>query len=184
MWYNIIYNIMSCDDYLKCTVESSDDTRSCRNIKRYCPSTGLAGPWVPGRLRLLGSSRLSALWRWQGPYPYAPAAFTPQEFSWYSFLEAESTTGHVVPLVASEKIPSDITGDRSRYPPTSSVVPWPLRYPRPSQKHKFVWISTECVECVWLWDIGIVRIQRGEGLRERWSRIRDFYEGVIVTKCK
>jgi hypothetical protein len=34
----------------------------------------------------------------------------PQEFSWYSFLEAESTLGHMVPSVASQKIPSDITG--------------------------------------------------------------------------
>jgi hypothetical protein len=37
----------------------------------------------------------------------------PQEFSWYSFLEAESTPGHMVPSVASENIPSDTTGDRS-----------------------------------------------------------------------
>jgi len=27
--------------------------------------------------------------------PYAPAAFTPRKYSWYSFLlEAESTQGH------------------------------------------------------------------------------------------
>jgi hypothetical protein len=31
-------------------------------------------------------------WRWQGCQHYAPAAFTPREYSWYSFLlEAEST---------------------------------------------------------------------------------------------
>jgi hypothetical protein len=35
----------------------------------------------------------------------------PQEVSWYSLLEAESTPGHMVPSVASEKIPSDTTGD-------------------------------------------------------------------------
>jgi hypothetical protein len=46
----------------------------------------------------------------------------PQEFSWYSFLEAESTPGHMVPSVASEKIPSDTNGDRSRDLPTSSAV--------------------------------------------------------------
>jgi hypothetical protein len=34
----------------------------------------------------------------------------PQEFSWYSFLEAESTPGHMVPSVASENFPSDTTG--------------------------------------------------------------------------
>ena len=47
----------------------------------------------------------------------------PQEFSWYSFLEAESTPGHMVLSVASEKIPNDTTGDRSRDLPTSSAVP-------------------------------------------------------------
>jgi len=32
--------------------------------------------------------------RWLGYQPYAPAAFTPKKFSWYSFLsEAESTPG-------------------------------------------------------------------------------------------
>jgi hypothetical protein len=37
-------------------------------------------------------------------------------------IVAESTPGHMVPSVASEKIPSDITGDRCRDPPTSSAV--------------------------------------------------------------
>ena len=46
----------------------------------------------------------------------------PQEFSWYLFLEAESTPGHMVPSVESEKIPSGTTGDRSQDPPTSSAV--------------------------------------------------------------
>jgi hypothetical protein len=43
--------------------------------------------------------------------------------SWYSFLEAESTPGHMITSVATEKIPSDTTGDRSRDPQTSSAVP-------------------------------------------------------------
>jgi hypothetical protein len=61
----------------------------------------------------------------------------PPGLSWYSFLEAESTPGHMVPSVATEKIPSDTTGDPSRDPPTSSAVPLPLRYPRhPSNKYK------------------------------------------------
>jgi hypothetical protein len=46
----------------------------------------------------------------------------PPGVSWYSFLEAESTPGHMVPSVASEKIPSDTTGDRSPDPATSSAV--------------------------------------------------------------
>ena len=65
------------------------------------------------RLRILGG-RSS---------PLRTGLLYPQEFSWYSFLEAESTPGHMVPSVASEKIPSDNTGDRSRDLPTSSAVP-------------------------------------------------------------
>jgi hypothetical protein len=37
-----------------------------------------------------------------GRHPYAPAVFTPG-VSWYSFLEAEPTPGHMVPSVAKEK---------------------------------------------------------------------------------
>jgi hypothetical protein len=55
--------------------------------------------------------------------PLRTGRLYPQEFSWYSFLEAESTPGHMVPSEATEKIPSDTTGDRSRDPPTSSAAP-------------------------------------------------------------
>jgi hypothetical protein len=48
---------------------------------------------------------------------------SPPGVSRYSFLEAESTPGHMVPSVASEKIPSDTTGDRSRVPSICSAVP-------------------------------------------------------------
>jgi hypothetical protein len=41
-----------------------------------------------------------------GRQPQAPAALTPRGNPWYSFLEAESTPGHMVPTVATEKIPS------------------------------------------------------------------------------
>jgi len=40
---------------------------------------------------------------------------------WYSFSDAESTPGHMVPSVTTEKIPSDTTGNRSRDRPTSSI---------------------------------------------------------------
>ena len=50
---------------------------------------------------------------------------------WYSFLDADSTPGHMVLSVATEKIPSDTTGNRSRDRPTISAVPQPLRYPTP-----------------------------------------------------
>jgi hypothetical protein len=60
---------------------------------------------VPGRLRpriflTFGTTRAV------GRQPHAPAAFTPRGNPWYSFLEAETTPGHMVPSVATDKIPS------------------------------------------------------------------------------
>jgi hypothetical protein len=60
---------------------------------------------VPGRLRpriflTFGTTRVV------GRQPHAPAAFTPSRNPWYSFLESESTPGHTVPSVVTEKIPS------------------------------------------------------------------------------
>jgi hypothetical protein len=60
---------------------------------------------VPGRLRLrifltFGTTRVV------GRQPHAPAAFTPRGTPLYSFLEADSTPGHMVPSVATEKFPS------------------------------------------------------------------------------
>jgi hypothetical protein len=43
----------------------------------------------------------------------------------------------MVPSVASEKIPYDTTGNRSRDTPTSSAVPLPLRYRRQRQHGDF-----------------------------------------------
>jgi hypothetical protein len=70
----------------------------------------------------------------------------PQEFSWYSFLEAESTPGHMVSSVASEKIPSDTTGDRTRDLPTSSAV-----HIRIYSFYKSYW--TRCPTPTWLFEI-------------------------------
>ena len=76
---------------------------------------------VSGRLRswiflTFGTTRVV------GRQPYAPAAFT-RDFSWYKFLEAESTSGHMVLSVAKEKIHSDTTENRSRDRPTSTAAP-------------------------------------------------------------
>ena len=78
---------------------------------------------VPGRLRprilsTFGTTRVV------GRQPNAPAAFYPRRNPWYSFSEAESTSGHMVLSEGTtEKIPSDTTGDRSRDRPTSSAAP-------------------------------------------------------------
>jgi hypothetical protein len=47
----------------------------------------------------------------------------PRRNPWYSFLVAESTPGHMVLSVATEKIPSDTIGNRSRERPTSGALP-------------------------------------------------------------
>ena len=48
----------------------------------------------------------------------------PRINPWYSFSEAESTSGYMVLSErTTEKIPSDTTGNRSRDRPTSSAVP-------------------------------------------------------------
>jgi hypothetical protein len=60
---------------------------------------------VPGRLR----PRIFLTFRTMrvvGRQPHALAAFTLRGNPWYSFLEAESTPGHMVPSVATEKVPS------------------------------------------------------------------------------
>jgi hypothetical protein len=79
------------------------------------------------------------------------SSLLPPGVSWYPFLEAESTPGHMAPSVATEEIPSDTSRDRSRDPPTSSAVPQPLRYPRPH----FTAVSGELphVVCLLLWNI-------------------------------
>jgi hypothetical protein len=71
-----------------------------------CSSSGGAKQTALGKASPLqaltgyeGSRRLSipdfktvGTWRWQGCLPYAPAAFNPSKYPWYSFLlEAEST---------------------------------------------------------------------------------------------
>jgi hypothetical protein len=46
--------------------------------------------------------------------PLRTGRLYPQEFSWYSFLEAELTPGHMVPSVASKKSPLGIDPETFR----------------------------------------------------------------------
>ena len=60
---------------------------------------------VPGRLRpwiflTFGTTRVVRR------EPYAPATFTPGEIPGTQFLKADSTPGHMVPSVATGKIPT------------------------------------------------------------------------------
>jgi hypothetical protein len=57
------------------------------------PLQALTDPGDSRRLRLPDFKTIGTL-RWQVCQPYAPAAFTPRKYSWYSFLlEVESTPG-------------------------------------------------------------------------------------------
>jgi hypothetical protein len=88
-------------------------------VFRYKPdvAVGVPGGWGSWIFSTFGTMKVVR------SSPLRTGRLHPQEFSWYSFLEAESTPGHMVLSVASENIPSDTTGDRSRDLPTSSAVP-------------------------------------------------------------
>jgi hypothetical protein len=60
---------------------------------------------VPGRLRPRIFLTLDTT-RVVGRQPHAPATFTPRGNPWSSFIDDESTPGHMVPSVATEKIPT------------------------------------------------------------------------------
>jgi hypothetical protein len=63
----------------------------CTSKGKAIPFQALPGPEGSRRVRLSDFKTIGTL-RWQGCQPYAPAAFTPRKYSWYSFLlEAEST---------------------------------------------------------------------------------------------
>jgi hypothetical protein len=79
-----------------------------------------AGPWG---IRYVKAPDFHDVQHYEGANLLRTGRLYPQEFFWYLFLEADSTPGHMVPSVASEKISSDTTGDRSRDPQTSSAVP-------------------------------------------------------------
>jgi hypothetical protein len=69
----------------------------------------------------LEGSRLSAL---------GTGRVYPQDYPGTHFKRLSRPRGHGI-VGCHGKIPSDTIGDRSRDLPTSSVVPLPLRHPRP-----------------------------------------------------
>jgi hypothetical protein len=54
--------------------------------------------------------------------PLRTGRLHPQEFSWYSFLEAESTPEHMELSKLPEKILTETTGDRSGDPSICSAA--------------------------------------------------------------
>jgi hypothetical protein len=81
--------------------------------------------------------------------PHAPAAFTLRGNPWYSFIEAESTPGHMVPSVVKEKIPS--VTPPGIYPETVRLVAQCLKYyatPRPPCMCIYIYIYIYICVCV------------------------------------
>jgi hypothetical protein len=106
---NSLYFCTACSFKMKAP-RSSETLRMTQNFSvkvkvRSRPQQAARAQGFPGRLRpriilTFGTTRVV------GRQPHAPAAFTPRTNPWYSFLEAESTPGHMAPSVAMEKIPS------------------------------------------------------------------------------
>jgi hypothetical protein len=100
----------------------SKSTGKIQSVKVKVSQTGRGGPRGSGSVkapdfldvRYYEGGRSSAL---------RTGRLYPRRNPWYSFLETESTPGHMVLSVATQKIPSDTTGNRSRDRPTSSAVP-------------------------------------------------------------
>ena len=104
--YSSLPSIWSLRISNQCTAVSiTSFTRLSKEDKgKGLPQQAEVAQGVPGRLRpriflTFGTTRVV------GGQPYAPAAFTPSRNPWYSFLEAESTPGHMVPSVTTEKNP-------------------------------------------------------------------------------
>jgi hypothetical protein len=88
--YHVVCRLRPCDvlfpiPYNKCFMK-------VLVVGNAIPLQALTGS--EGFTRRLLDFKTIGTWRWQGCQPYAPAAFTPRKYSWYSFLlESESTPG-------------------------------------------------------------------------------------------
>ena len=97
-------------------------TTLCANSKGV-PREAEVAQGVPGRLR----PRIFVTFRHykgSGSSVRRTGRLYSRRNPWYSLSEAESTSGHMVLSgVPRKRIPSDITGNRSRDRPTSSAAP-------------------------------------------------------------
>jgi hypothetical protein len=84
-----------------CTATSVVQVKVKVKVFRYKPDVALgvpggSGSWIASTFGTMKVERSS---------PLRTGRLYPLEFSWYSFLEAQSTPGHMVPSVATEKNP-------------------------------------------------------------------------------
>ena len=74
-------------------VRKEQNNSRAQGRSKSSPVTGLEWPRGFQEIKVPRFHDNGTGW-WQGCQPYAPAAFTPRKYSWYSFLlEAESTPG-------------------------------------------------------------------------------------------
>jgi hypothetical protein len=99
---------------------------SIKNSKAI-PVTGRGGPYVCEKSRLTLFYRESAHRSRWGCQPYAPAAFYPQEDSWYSFLSSWVSIARGRSCAANSfvRLPCSCPGSKrgSRVPPLIDAVP-------------------------------------------------------------
>ena len=69
------------------------------------PATGLSRPLGIRKLKVSGFFITFGTMKVVSSSPLRTGRLYPQEFCWFSFLEAESTPGHMVLSVATEKSP-------------------------------------------------------------------------------
>jgi len=103
-------------------------------FKLSYPTAGLDTPLGLQELEAPKPTRQSAHEGGKGWQLYAPAAFTPRKYSWYSFLlEAELTPGHsAAGRIKSMKNPNDHIETRNHDLPACSAVPQPTAPPHTS----------------------------------------------------
>ena len=111
-------------ELLRRDFDSSVKCSRPRKVKvKVIPQQAEVAQGVPDRLRpriflTFGTTRVV------GRQPHGTGCLYPRRNPWYSLSEAESTSGHMVrSWGATENIPSDTTGNRSRDRPTRSTVP-------------------------------------------------------------
>jgi hypothetical protein len=127
--------------FISCTcVTSAVLSYLCKPVKgKAIPLQALTGPEGSRRLRLPDFETIGT-WSWRGCQLYAPPAFTPRKYSWYSFLlEAESTTGPSAACrIMSMKNSNATIGNGFRDLPVCGAVPQPLRHRVPLLKSDYI----------------------------------------------
>jgi len=93
-WAGYVARVVENRNAYRVLTGKPEGNRGKTKVKgKAIPLQAWTGPEGSRRLRLPDFKTIDT-WRWQGCQPYAPAAFTPRKYFWYSFLlGAKSTPG-------------------------------------------------------------------------------------------